>query len=509
MNLYARFQSRFPDADRLFARLEGGRFYRYRDVERVSVHFAAKLMEMGVAPGDRVAAQVPKSVEALMLYLGTVRAGGVFLPLNTAYTPIEVEYFLTDAEPRVFVCDPASRAVLAPIAQKAGSRLETMGVWAADGGDYGTLLADEPEADPHFETVERADDDLAAILYTSGTTGRSKGAMLTHHNLWSNAEALVEAWRFEPDDVLIHALPIFHTHGLFVATHCVLGSGSALHLLPRFDGDRIIELMDEDRERPTTALMGVPTFYTRLLKDDRLAGAAKSMRLFTSGSAPLLADTHRAFERATGQRILERYGMTETNMNASNPYDGERRAGTVGPPLGGVSIRVRDGEGEARRGEVGTIEVRGPNVFRGYWRMPDKTAEEFTDDGWFVTGDLGSFSDDGYLTIVGRAKDLVISGGFNVYPAEVEDAIDRLPGVGESAVIGLPHADFGEAVTAVVVRDGGSEAPDEAAVIAGVADRLARYKQPKRILFIDELPRNTMGKVLKAELRKAYWDLYS
>ena len=505
-SLYSRFQSRFPDPDRLFARLEDGRHYTYRDVERVSAHFAGKLAAMGVEPGDRVAAQVPKSIEALMLYLGTVRAGGVFLPLNTAYTPAEIEYFLRDAAPRVFVCDPEARESLAPISEAAGARVETMGVWAADGGDHGTMLAEEPVADPRFSTVSRADGDLAAILYTSGTTGRSKGAMLTHENLWSNAEALVEAWRFEANDVLIHALPIFHTHGLFVATHCVLGSGSALHLLPRFDADRIIELMGEKRERPVTALMGVPTFYTRLLKDERLGDAARNTRLFTSGSAPLLAETHRAFERATGQRILERYGMTETNMNTSNPYSGERRAGTVGMPLPGVELRIMDGDREVDADEVGTIQVRGPNVFRGYWQMPDKTAEEFTGDGWFVTGDLGTRSGDGYVTIVGRGKDLVISGGFNVYPKEVEDAIDALPGVTESAVIGLPHDDFGEAVTAVVVGD---STLSEDAIIGGVRDHLARYKQPKRVLFADALPRNTMGKVQKNVLRDQHAGLYA
>ena len=504
-SLYTRFQSRFPNADRLFARLEDGRYYTYGDVERVSARFANRLVALGVEPGDRVAAQVPKSLEALMLYLGAVRAGAVFLPLNTAYTPAEVEYFLSDAKPRVFACDPASREALAPVAEKAGAQLETMGVWAADGGDHGTLLDEEVVTGDTFDTVPCDDDDLAAILYTSGTTGRSKGAMLTHANLWSNGEALVEAWRFEADDVLIHALPIFHTHGLFVATHCVLGSGSALHFLSKFDADRIIELMGEKRERPATTLMGVPTFYTRLLKNDRLANAAENMRLFTSGSAPLLAETHRAFEQATGQRILERYGMTETNMNTSNPYDGERRAGTVGMPLPGVELRIMNGDREVDAEEVGTIQVRGPNVFRGYWQMPEKTAEEFTGDGWFITGDLGTRSKDGYVTIVGRGKDLVISGGFNVYPKEVEDAIDALPGVVESAVIGLPHDDFGEAVTAVVVTE---RVMNEADVIDGVRDHLARYKQPKRVLFADELPRNTMGKVQKNVLRENHASLY-
>ena len=513
-NLFSRLRSRFPGPDRLFARLEDGRLYTYGHVLDVSARFAATLRGMGVEPGDRVAVQVEKSAENLMLYLATLRVGAVYLPLNTAYTPAEIEYFLSDAEPRVFVCDPASAEALTPIADKAGARLETMGVWAGDGGDHGSFFGHVPDDAPD-EDAERGPDDLAAILYTSGTTGRSKGAMLTHANLWSNAETLVDAWRFTADDLLIHALPVFHTHGLFVATHCVLASGSALHLLPKFDAGRILDLMEgaapegsseAKAPRAASALMGVPTFYTRLLKEDRLAEAAKGMRLFTSGSAPLLAETHRAFERATGQRILERYGMTETNMNTSNPYEGDRRAGTVGPPLPGVELRILDGDREVGTDEVGTIEVRGPNVFKGYWRMPEKTAEELRPDGWFVTGDLGTRSADGYVTIVGRGKDLVISGGFNVYPKEVEDAIDALPGVVESAVVGLPHDDLGEAVTAIVVP--GADAPDEEAVLAGVRDTLARYKQPKRVLFVDELPRNTMGKVQKNVLRDTHAGLY-
>ena len=508
MNLFTRLRARFPDPERSFAHLEGDRRYRYADLLDVSGRLANRLAALGVGPGDRVAVQADKSVEGLMLYLAALRVGAAYLPLNTAYTPSEVEYFLRDAEPRVFVCDPSRADALRPVAESAGAALETMG---ADpfADEPGTLLDGSVDLPTGFDDVERADDDLAAILYTSGTTGRSKGAMLTHANLWSNAATLVGTWRFTTDDVLIHALPIYHTHGLFVATHCVLASGSALHLLPKFDADRIVELMPG-----ATVLMGVPTFYTRLLRHGGLGEAAGGMRLFTSGSAPLLAETHRAFERATGQRILERYGMTETNMNTSNPYDGERRAGTVGHPLPGVELRVV-GEGdepsEVATGEVGSIEVRGPNVFSGYWRMPDKTAAEFRGGGpgtgWFVTGDLGRLSDDGYLTIVGREKDLVISGGFNVYPAEVEDAIDRLDGVVESAVIGLPHADLGEGVTAVVVREEGASL-DEAAVVAGIADRLARYKQPKRVLFADALPRNAMGKVLKAELRREHAKLY-
>ena len=523
-SLFTRLRSRFPEPERPFATLEGGRWYRYRDVADVSARFANRLVRLGVRPGDRVAVQADKSVEGLMLYLATLRAGAVYLPLNTAYTPGELGYFLNDAEPTVFVCDPGKADALRPVAQSAGATLETMGddPFAEDAG---TMLEGGLDEPTEFDDIERADDDLAAILYTSGTTGRSKGAMLSHANLWSNAEALVEAWRFTPDDLLIHALPTYHTHGLFVATHCVLASGAAMHVLPRYDPERIVELMRDGSERfvggevasrRPSVLMGVPTHYVRLLQQEGLSEAARDMRLFTSGSAPLLAETHRAFEAATGQRILERYGMTETNMNTSNPYEGDRRAGTVGMPLPGVELRLTADGKPVAPGEVGAIEVRGPNVFRGYWRMPDKTADEFRGGGpgggWFVTGDLGRLSEDGYLTIVGREKDLVISGGLNVYPAEVEDAIDRLPGVAESAVIGLPHPDLGEGVTAVVVRSDpapGEKELGEADVIAGVRGVLAGFKRPKRVLFADALPRNAMGKVLKAQLRRDHAALYA
>ena len=399
-------------------------------------------------PGDRVAAQVEKSVEAIVLYLATVRAGGVFLPLNTGYTPAEVEYFLGDAEPAVFVCDPARYASLEPIATAAGAQVLTLD---ADGG--GSLTEAAAARPTPSRPSSASADDLAALLYTSGTTGRSKGAMLTHGNLVSNAEALRETWRYTADDVLIHALPIFHTHGLFVATNVTLFSGASMLFLPRFDVDQVFELMPR-----ATVLMGVPTFYVRLLQDDWLtAEATAHMRLFVSGSAPLLAETHREWKARTGHAILERYGMTETNMNASNPYDGERVAGTVGFPLPGRrDPDHRSGERRASspQGEIGMIEVRGPNVFKGYWRMPEKTAAEFRDDGFFITGDLGKFDERGYLHIVGRGKDLIITGGYNVYPKEIETEIDAIPGVVESAVIGVPHRDFGEGVTAVVVPTG-------------------------------------------------------
>ena len=471
----------------------------YADVHDLSGRLASALVSMGVEPGDRVAAQVPKSIDALMLYLATVRAGGVFLPLNTAYTAAEIDYFVGDATPRVLVADPVHSHELAPIASRHGASLATLGV------GEGSLLDARAPAGSHFAPVPRAADDLAAILYTSGTTGRSKGAMLTHDNLLSNALTLESAWAFTAADKLIHALPIFHTHGLFVATNTVLRAGASLHFLHKFDAERVIALMAQ-----ATCLMGVPTFYTRLLKAPGLAEAAKGMRLFVSGSAPLLAETHRDFEAITGQAILERYGMTETNMNTSNPYDGARRAGTVGPPLPGVEVRITDpaSEGtELLQGETGMIEVRGPNVFKGYWNMPEKTAEEKRADGWFITGDLGLIDADGYVHIVGRAKDLIISGGFNVYPKEVELAIDEMDGVVESAVIGVPHPDFGEAVVAVVVP-AASGAPDAAAIEAALKQTLARYKQPKHIAFTEALPRNTMGKVQKVALRDEFSNIF-
>lgn len=457
-----------------------------RDFHALIARQTHALAALGVRPGDRVAVQAAKSVQALALWGAAVALGAVFLPLNTAYVADEVDYFLTNAEPRVFVADPARAEALAPVAERTGARLITL---AADGtGTLSDLAAAQPGT---LNPALRGPDDLAALLYTSGTTGRSKGAMLTQGNLLSNAEALAGLWRFTEGDVLIHALPIFHTHGLFVATNTALLTHGRMILLPGFDADEIIRLMPQ-----ATALMGVPTFYTRLIEHPGLAEAARSMRIFISGSAPLLPETHRAFTERTGHAILERYGMTETNMITSNPYDGDRRAGTVGFPLPRVQVRLD-------ASPVGGIEVKGPNVFAGYWRMPEKTAEEFTTDGWFKTGDVGTHDADGYLKIVGRAKDLVITGGFNVYPVEVEDALDRVPGVLESAVVGLPHPDFGEGVFAVLVPRPGATL-DPAAVLDAVKDRLARFKQPKAAVVVDALPRNAMGKVQKAELRKTY-----
>ncbi len=456
---------------------------------------AAALVAMGVQPGDRVAVQVEKTIEAIQLYLGTVMAGGVFLPLNTAYTTPEVAYFLGDASPRVVVCDPAREDDIAEIAGDA--RVVTL-----DGKGLGSLT-DAVVGRGGFDPVPRGPDDLAAILYTSGTTGRSKGAMLSHENLASNSLMLRDYWQFTDQDVLIHALPIFHTHGLFVATNVALLAGARLVFLKSFNADEILEAMPH-----ATAMMGVPTFYTRLLADPRLTRErAENMRLFISGSAPLLVDTHEEWEARTGHRILERYGMTETNMSTSNPYDGERRAGTVGFPLPGVEARIMAGDKEVPTGETGVLHVRGANVFQGYWQMPEKTAEELLPDGWFITGDMARMDEDGYVTIVGREKDLVITGGFNVYPKEVESLIDDLPGVLESAVIGVPHPDFGEAVVAVVVPTGEGTSPE--AIKAALSGQLAKFKQPKEVILLDALPRNTMGKVQKKALREDYAGLFA
>ena len=476
------------------------RVITYGDFWANAERMAAALVALGVQPGDRVAVQAPKEPAMLELYVGTVLAGGVFLPLNTAYTPDEVGFFLGDATPRVFVCDPINQESLKKVARDADvAQVLTLGR-----DEVGTLVSARDGQKPGFRAVPRDALDLAAILYTSGTTGRSKGAMLTHRALASNSETLRDYWRFTEQDVLIHALPIFHTHGLFVATNVTLMAGGAAIFMPGFDTAAVIEAMPK-----ATTLMGVPTFYTRLLKDDRLAEASRNMRLFISGSAPLLADTHDQWRAVTGHAILERYGMTETNMNTSNPYEGERRAGTVGLPLPGVEVKLCDPEtgAELPNGEIGVLEVRGDNVFAGYWQMPEKTAEELREDGWFITGDLAMIDADGYVTIVGRGKDLIITGGFNVYPKEVESVIDDLAGVVESAVIGVPHDDFGEAVVAVVVLE--HEATlDEAGILAGISRRLAKFKQPKRVIVVDALPRNTMGKVQKNIMRADYAELF-
>ena len=500
-NLFSRLFDGLDDPKRLAIETQDGARISYGDLIARAGQMANVLVARGVKPGDRVAVQVEKSVANIVLYLGTVRAGAVYLPLNTAYTLNELDYFIGDAEPSLVVCDPSKAEGLAPIAAKVKAKVETLG---PDGKGSLTEAADKASGD--FATVARANDDLAAILYTSGTTGRSKGAMLSHDNLASNSLSLVDYWRFTDKDVLIHALPIYHTHGLFVATNVTLFARASMIFLPKLDPDLIIKLMAR-----ATVLMGVPTFYTRLLQNPSLSKETTGhMRLFISGSAPLLAETHREWSDRTGHAVLERYGMTETNMNTSNPYDGERVPGAVGFPLPGVSVRVTEPETgkELPRDEIGMIEVKGPNVFKGYWRMPDKTKSEFRPDGFFITGDLGKIDAKGYVHILGRGKDLVISGGFNVYPKEIESEIDAMPGVIESAVIGVPHADFGEGVTAVLVRQPGASI-DETAVLKGLEGRLAKFKMPKRVFVVDELPRNTMGKVQKNILRDMYKDIYA
>lgn len=463
-NLYDLLASRFPaDRSRPCFLLSDGGEISYGALEAGAAQVAGRLVAEGVQAGDRVALQADKSAEAIMIYLGVLKAGAVFLPLNSAYTPSEVDYFLQDAEPKVFVTDPPA--------------------WVAETAAFVPLE----------RRVPRAADDLASLIYTSGTTGRSKGAMLSHGNLAENALALHAAWGFTSDDVLLHALPIFHVHGLFVALHCALLSGCPMVWLPKFADAEVLAGLDR-----ATVMMGVPTFYTRLLANPGFTREkAEGVRLFISGSAPLLPSTFAEFEARTGQRILERYGMSEAVIITTNPLRGERIAGSVGYPLPGVELRIGGGE------ETGVIQIRGPSVFSGYWRMPEKTAEEFTADGFFITGDVGRQDPDGRVWISGRAKDLIISGGYNVYPKEVELVLDELPGVIESAVIGLPHRDFGEGVVAVVMGEG-----DEAAMIAEARRQLAAYKAPKRVVFVDELPRNAMGKVQKNLLRQRYERLF-
>ncbi|CUH48797.1 malonate--CoA ligase [Ruegeria atlantica] len=483
-----------------FLELADGTIISHNDYLELAAQYAHLFTQLGVKPGDRVAVQIGKSPQALAVYAACVQAGIVFLPLNTAYTPDEVSYFVENSGARVLLCDGKRSEALEPVAEATGAILETMN------NDGSGTFAMQAEAMPSaFATVDRSEDDLAAFLYTSGTTGRSKGAMLTQGNLLSNCKALAGEWEFTSEDVLLHALPIFHTHGLFVATNISLLAGGKIFFMPKFDLDVIIERM------PTaTTMMGVPTFYTRLLEDARFTkDLANDMRLFVSGSAPLLAETHVQFEERTGHRILERYGMTETNMNTSNPYKGERRAGTVGFPLPGVEIKITDSNTGATlpQGEIGEIEVRGPNVFKGYWQMPEKTAEELRRDGYFITGDLGQIDEDGYLHIVGRNKDLIISGGYNIYPKEIELLLDDEDGVLESAVVGVPHPDFGETVVGVLVAQAGVEL-DLDAIKSNIGTSLARFKHPQKLVVLPELPRNTMGKVQKKTLREEYKDLF-
>ena len=501
-NLFDLIAARARQCDKPALETSGATALTYGALLARSARAANALVALGVQPGDRVAAQIEKSADMIIVALACLRAGSVLLPLNPAYTLAELEYFLDDAQPALTLCQPDRLDDVRMLARRLGlPAVESLGV--AGDGTFAERIA---KSSAQFETVARAGDDLAAILYTSGTTGRSKGAMLTHENLTSNALTLIDCWRFTSADRLIHALPIFHTHGLFVAVNVALLSGATMIFQDRFDPATAIAAMPK-----ATSLMGVPTFYTRLLDHPGLTReACANMRLFISGSAPLLAEAHSAWRKRTGFSILERYGMTETNMITSNPYDGDRRAGTVGFALPGVSVRIADPESgdPVPAGAIGVLEVKGPNVFRGYWRMPEKTAQEFRADGFFVTGDLARIDDEGYIHIVGRMKDLVISGGFNIYPKEVEGEIDAIDGVLESAVFGAPHSDFGEGVTAAVVPCPGS-ALTESAILAALAGRLAKFKAPKRVIIVGSLPRNAMGKVQKAALREAYKDIYA
>ena len=512
-NLFAAIRAAFP-ADLTAVAIEAAdsatgatlKHYTWADIDAQSARVANLLASLALPAGSRVAVQTEKSVEALMLYLGVLRAGYAFLPLNTAYQASEIEYFIGNAEPAVVVCAPKSLAWIQPIVDAA----KVARVYTLDDAGNGTLTdAVAMQSDRH-EIAHCSADDLAAILYTSGTTGRSKGAMLSHNNLLSNALTLKDYWGWSANDVLIHALPIFHVHGLFVASHCALLSGAKMIWFSKFDPTAVIKRMPE-----ATVFMGVPTLYVRLLANAEPAcltsEVSKNMRLFVAGSAPLLIETFNEFRERTGHTILERYGMSETCMLTSNPYDakhGERRGGTVGFPLPQVQVRVSDDNGgQCPVGEIGGIEVKGPNVFGGYWRMPEKNKEEFTADGWFKTGDVGKFDERGYVTIVGRSKDLIISGGYNVYPAEIEGYINDMAGVAESAVVGVPHPDFGEAVVAVVVCKSGAVVEGDA-VAATLKGQIANFKVPKRVFVVNDLPRNAMGKVQKNLLRQEHATLF-
>ena len=501
-NLYHLFETRFSKARQKIALrpADGSTPVTYAELEVNVSRYANALEKLGAEPGDRVSVQIEKSIANVYLYLAVLKVGAVYQPLNTAYTPAEVDYFISDARPKIIVSDPKQALEIDNIA-KAYGILSVTTLDAKGEGALAELAAAQPA---QHETVVRKSDDLAGLLYTSGTTGRSKGAMLSHHNLSSNALTLHELWQFAPNDVLVHALPIFHVHGLYVALNTAFLNTSEIIWMSKFDANAVVDALPQ-----ASVLMGVPTFYTRLLSEPAFTkDACANMRLFISGSAPLLAETHTEFEARTGHRILERYGMTESGMITSNPYDGERIAGTVGFALPGVDVRVATDSGESLpAGEVGVLEAKGPNIFSGYWQMPEKTAEEFRKDGYFITGDIARMDADGRVTIVGRAKDMIISGGFNVYPKEIKSEIDDMAGIGESAVIGVPHHDFGEGVVAVVTPNG--DAPTEADIISALSTHLAKFKVPKRVYFVEALPRNTMGKVQKVELRETYKDTFA
>ena len=484
-----------------FLYLLNGQIITYKKFLELSAKISNAFFDLGLTPGDCVAIQVQKSPEMLNIYAACAQSGLVFLPLNPSYTVDELEYFIENSEARLIICDEANKRALVHITKKLGISIETLNADAT-----GSIIDKSLPLSEKFETVRRSENDLAALLYTSGTTGKSKGAMLTQANLLSNGSTLMNEWQFTNKDVLLHALPLFHTHGLFVATNVMLSAGGSMIFLPKFNLEDIIEHLPN-----STAIMGVPTFYTRLLSDSRFTKElVQHMRLFVSGSAPLLSETHIQFENRTGHRILERYGMTETNMNTSNPYIGDRRAGTVGRSLPDVELKITDPETgiEKSNNEIGQIEVRGPNVFKGYWKMPEKTKAELRENGFFITGDLGKIDEDGYVHILGRDKDLIISGGFNIYPKELEEIIDNQAGILESAVIGVPHPDFGETPIAIVVQEHETKI-DLESIMNNLKKSLARYKHPRRLIVTEQLPRNSMGKVQKNVLRETYKGLFS
>ena len=483
------------NSNKIFIETESQK-YSFKEFDDLVNKIANLLIDSGLSEGDRVLVKLEKSIFSFALYISTIRAGGIFIPVNTDYTASEIEYFIDNSMPYIFISNDKS------LKEVQNKNLKTFSLNNDGSGTFNKNLRTQKTS---FQPVKRKKDDIASILYTSGTTGRSKGAMLSHNNLFSNTKELLRIWKFNENDVLLHALPIYHIHGLFVACNLCLLSGTKILFIKKFQTEKVIEYLPN-----STVMMGVPTFYTRLIESNKLnAQITKNIRVFISGSAPLLSETHKEFENITGHKILERYGMTETNMNTSNPYEGERRAGTVGFPLPGIKIRITDTESNHKLGseKIGMIEIKGENVFEGYWKMSDKTKESFTDDGYFVTGDLGKFSIDGYLSIIGRNKDLIISGGLNVYPKEIEVVIDEIHNVKEAAVIGVTHKDFGEAVVAIVVAD--SEKVSERTIMDVVQTKLAKFKQPKKIIFVNELPRNAMGKVQKQILRNNYNKLFN
>jgi malonyl-CoA/methylmalonyl-CoA synthetase len=485
----------YANSNKIFIETESQK-YSFREFDDLINKISNLLITSGLNKGDRVLVKLEKSVFSFALYISTIRAGGIFIPVNTDYTASEIDYFIDNSMPSIFISNDQS------LKDVQNRNLKT---FSLNDDMTGTFTENIRTQKTSFEPVKRNKDDIASILYTSGTTGRSKGAMLSHNNLFSNTKELLKIWKFNENDALLHALPIYHIHGLFVACNLCLLSGATIHFIKKFQAEKVIEFLPK-----STVMMGVPTFYTRLIESKKLnAQITKSIRVFISGSAPLLSETHKEFESITGHKILERYGMTETNMNTSNPYDGERRAGTVGFPLPGIKIRITDPENNHELGseKIGMIEIKGENVFEGYWKMKEQTKESFTDDGYFITGDLGKFSSDGYLSIIGRNKDLIISGGLNIYPKEIEVVIDGINNVKETAVIGVTHKDFGEAVVAVIVGD--IKKVSERSIINVVQTKLAKFKLPKKIIFVNELPRNAMGKVQKQILRNTYNKLFN